>query len=258
MKLATKLWAGVSAVLLVGFALGLGRQWQSSRELRRRVAQARRENSELDRLQELNQQARAVQIPESELENLRADHVVLSKARQDLDQLRKGTRQDAADSALQSARSALEAAKMSPASAWRNAGRATPRATIETVLWAGKNGDPTALANALELSAWARTKAEAIMAGMNDEARAQYRTPEDLVALLTARSISFSGMAVVGEAGDADQKNLVVVLQQPGGPPKKTQLVFHRDDADWRLVVPESAVVGYGAMLQGATPDAAK
>ena len=50
-----------------------------------------------------------------------------------------------------------------PASAWRNAGRLTPKAALETILWASADGDVNAVANAISLGATARANAEKIL-----------------------------------------------------------------------------------------------
>jgi hypothetical protein len=246
-------WLGVLGVLAaIGLGIAFTTQQRSAAELRRQIDRARAQNAELARLQALNQQARASQVSESELESLRADHAVLARVRSDLEKLK----QSAQPAAKPAARPAAKSEPMVPTSDWRNAGLGTPRATFETALWAAVNGDSSVLASTMELSPGAKAKAEEVLARLDAGTRAQYESPEQLVAQLTARSIHFTGMSVASELGDAEFKNLVVNLQQPNGQTKRTLLVFHRDETDWRLVVPDNAA--FGAMLQGATPDAAK
>ncbi len=50
-----------------------------------------------------------------------------------------------------------------PMKNWRNVGRETPVAAIETILWTAAGGDTEALAGMLRLTASARQKAEEIL-----------------------------------------------------------------------------------------------
>ena len=155
-----------------------------------------------------------------------------------------------------------------PASTWENRGRATPRAAIETVLWAAAGGDLASLENAFELDDATRAQAGALLARLPPEARGDYSTPESLIAGMATRNIPTSSaqLAWLHET-DADHAIVGVLFPNldatapaadestadgpPGEPPPllKTKpivrlvtLNLHRTGSDWRLVVPSSAI----------------
>jgi hypothetical protein len=162
-----------------------------------------------------------------------------------------------------------------PASTWENRGRATPRAAIETVLWAAAGGDLAALENAFELDDATRAQADALIARLPPGARNDYRTPESLIAGLATRNIPPSSAqlawlhetdadhAIVGVLFpnlDAPAADEAVADGPPGVPPPmlKTKpivrlvtLNLHRTGSDWRLVVPSSAIDRMSRELTG-------
>lgn len=69
-----------------------------------------------------------------------------------------------------------------PASTWKNAGIATPAATYETQLWARAHGDLDVLASTCLVTARAKARLEALMAGLAEPARSQFNTPGKLAA----------------------------------------------------------------------------
>jgi len=58
-----------------------------------------------------------------------------------------------------------------PFSAWKNAGKATPAAGVETALWAAVGGEIDTLADSIGFTASARQKADAFYAGLSEATR---------------------------------------------------------------------------------------
>lgn len=138
-----------------------------------------------------------------------------------------------------------------PAEHWRNCGRATPDAAVETALWHAAGGDVAGLAEMLELEPAARAKAAALLAALPAAIRARCATPEAFVALLGAGDLPL-GEAMISTAeplgGNEATRGLQVL--GPEGKWKHATLRLRRDGDAWRLVVPESAVDRYAAKLR--------
>jgi hypothetical protein len=138
-----------------------------------------------------------------------------------------------------------------PVSAWRNAGRATPEAALETALWAAATGEVDALAQLLLLEPDARQRAQALLDRLPESARAQYATPERLIALLTAKQIPLGAMQLVAAMPQGDDTRLLRVrLHSPEGWARTTSVAARGAPGDWRLVVPGPAVDRLAAQLQ--------
>ena len=143
--------------------------------------------------------------------------------------------------------------KLNPVAAWKNAGQATPEAAVETMLWAAVGGDVDMLSGAITLPPNARAKVEALLARLPEAARAQYRTPEQLMALMLAREAGqVSGMQVLGaQEITADTVLVRVRVGSEGGQTKDDSWPFHRSATGWKLVMPESAVDKFAKAIAG-------
>jgi hypothetical protein len=133
-------------------------------------------------------------------------------------------------------------------------------AAFETMLSAAGTGDVDLLRTTLSLSAEVRTKAAAILAGLPEAMRAQYTSPETFIVAFAARDVSFGEVLVQREVSrGSDDVSLDVVLfgekPWPGtnNRARQTTLALDREEGGWKLVVPESAVEKYGAILKGTT-----
>ncbi|MSU24959.1 MAG: hypothetical protein EXS32_14210 [Opitutus sp.] len=136
-----------------------------------------------------------------------------------------------------------------PAAAWKNAGKDTPTAAIESLMWATDGGDLDALANAVVLDADAREKAAAILSRLPEATRAAYGTPERLVALFLAQDGDISAMQVLAEHKAGINALVSVRLQKGDGKTKDEGYQFRQTDDGWRLVVPGKAVDKFGKKL---------
>lgn len=163
----------------------------------REVADLRREHERL----------RALQPSAEELETLRAATAARTRLQSEL----------AAQDATRAASPALSLGEWTPAREWKNRGRATSLAAVETALWAAAGGDVAALRNLLSLPAETREKADALLAQLPQDARTRYPGAEDLIAGFTVKNIPLGEAQLVwfNQSGE-DDAVACVFLQIPG------------------------------------------
>lgn len=143
-----------------------------------------------------------------------------------------------------------------------NVGCATPRAALESLLWAMAQGSKDELANMFILSQSQKEQLNAVLASLPEAARAEYSDPEHLLAVEAAFqgtiipddgviqivsetytdgndvSISFSMQGDKGTPPELSQNNVsqVEVLNGPDG---------------WKIVVPNYAVTNFIGKITG-------
>lgn len=148
------------------------------------------------------------------------------------------------------------------ASDWRNVGRATPQDTLETTLWAAAGGDVETLAGLVSFAdARARAAAQKLFDGLSEAQKAQYQTPERLVAALTVPRIPSGGSARVEYYGsNAANPNepptrvaATVVISAPNTQSRRTIVPLNAGEDGWRLSVPTAAVNYLARQLQGSS-----
>lgn len=241
----------VALAVVAGVALWLQRQ--ASAQLREEIALLREENASLGRLRGENAQLVAAQVSAAEVERLRADHAAARQLRAEIDQMK--TRVDGRERALQlpaEAKAApVEAAAPAarqwlPAGKLKNAGRATPLAAFETVLWAGTRGDFTVLAPALALDREAANRAREIFEGLSEAARLKYGSPQVMVAALMAKDMPVGDARDVGVKSSASNPVWMEVeaeMKTTNGQTTTVRFEFMRSDGgQWLLKVPVEAV----------------
>lgn len=136
-----------------------------------------------------------------------------------------------------------------PANAWKNAGRDTPEAALESFLWAADGGELDVLAATIVLDPAAREKATALLARLPPAVRAQYDTPEKFVALFLARDTDARAMQVLGENKLGEDRLVNLRLLKDDGKTKDEGYQFRRTSDGWRLVVPAKMVDKFGKKL---------
>lgn len=154
-----------------------------------------------------------------------------------------------------------------PANAWRNAGRATPRDTATTLLWAAANGDVAKVREIFQFGDDTRAKARAWFDSLPPATRSTHATPEDLVAGVTLAKISperaqlswlhetDADRAIVGllvSRPDADKTASAPAIKPATGnlPPALEErahysvvvLNLQRASDGWRVQVPAEAI----------------
>lgn len=184
-----------------------------------------------------------------ELAKLRAEIAALRRSTTALTQLAE-TAQAAKDLAKSSE---SVATKLIPAGQWKNAGRATPEASTETVLWAAAGGDVDTLANSMTFTEAGRAKADAWFAGLPEGVRQQYGSPEKVIALMVARDAAgLSGMQVLGQKEvAADSVGLRVRVANTDGQTKDETFVMKRVNDGWRMLLSDGVVEKFARKLGG-------
>ena len=188
----------------------------------------------------------------SELKRLREDIAALRKSTQEITQFTQMAQAAAALKTLGNTESTV-ATKLIPADGLRNLGRATPESATETILWAAVGGEVDALSRAFEFTPTAREKANAWFAGLSENTRQQYGTPEKVIALMIAKDAAgLTGMQVLGQKEIApDNVGVRVRFGSVDGKTKDDNLLMRRSNDGWRMVVPDNAVEKFARQLAG-------
>jgi RNA polymerase sigma factor (sigma-70 family) len=133
-----------------------------------------------------------------------------------------------------------------------NVGRASARAAFATQLWAARTGDVALEATAITFGPEARARLEALAATLPDAMKAEYDTPEKLMAFMLAGSPHpVGGMEVLGET-DVDADDVILQTEWQHADDSvvhQTDANFHQDADGWKLVVPLSLVKRASAYL---------
>ncbi len=182
----------------------------------------------------------------------------LAKLREEIVALRQSTQQITRLAQAAQAKNALEAQSaiatdLMPTSAIKNAGKGTPEATAETLMWAAVGGEIETLAQALTFPPSARAKADAWFAGLSDATRKEYGSPEKLIALMIAKDADkLGGMQILGQrAISADDVGVRMRFSDVQGNIKDDNFLLHRSSDGWRLVLPDSAVEKFARQVSG-------
>lgn len=139
-----------------------------------------------------------------------------------------------------------------PAADWKNRGANTPPDALETALWAAARGDVAAFAALLWLDVAARTAAQRLLERLPPEMRAQYDTPERLLAFLTIQDVPLGSVQVRRWSQPQDNQALLtdLTLTALDGKQRDVTLPLFQVENQWKLVVVERTVAQYIAMLQ--------
>ena len=244
-----------AAVALAGAGLAV-RQEQANALLRAEIAAL---HGEVEAAHAAARAARPamVHVAPATAEPARDDErAELARLREEIGALKKRTQEIAqqAQAAQQAARGeSTVPLKLIPVAEWKNGGRATVPAAVETLLWAAQGGDVEVLTGALQLDAAARAKAEALIAGLPEASRAQFGTPEKLVALFLAKDAAgVTGMQILGQRDiSAEVVGVRVRFANEEGKTKEEGLGFARTTDGLKMIVPEKIVDKYAQQLKG-------
>jgi len=175
----------MTAAIAAAAALGLGILHEAllSRRLAAAIAAAQNDRKEMARLLADNQRLRSLLPTQIELARLRRARVMLAH-------LRGNPMPDPGDAQASNPAEAVfkarvfSADKLSHPGEWENAGTATPRAAFETWLYAKDHADVDAQLSLTHLNEAAEAEAQALFARLTDAQRAEYQTPDRLIAML--------------------------------------------------------------------------
>ncbi len=257
-----KLLLGVFGVLAV---LGTGMiflQQQNVAELRGEVAGLRSDLQQMGKAQA--QTASAVGAARPPIQTTAAvDSSAADEQRAELAQLReemvalKKTAQDAtrqAQAATQAARGESPVpAKLTPANELKNVGRATATAAVETLLSAAYGGDVETVASSIALEPSAAALAQELFARLPEATRAQYGSPDKLIALMLAKDASgLTGVQILGQRDmGPDVVGVRVRFANEDGKIKEQGLAFRKTADGLRMIVPDDAVKKFAGQLSG-------
>jgi hypothetical protein len=219
---------------------------------------------EVARLEAENRAFLSAMVPNAELEHLRADHAAVVHLRSEVDALKAREQVPAEQSRSESVALAIETPvdTMIPAHDWKNAGRATPAAAVQTALWAAAGGDLNTLAGMVNLNAEERAKVEAALAGLPEQIRTSLGTPERMMAMLVMKDLPLSSMqamqigAPLEEPGIPVNPDMALVqlkLQGADGATKSTKLTLRQGPAGWGFEVSSDVVEKYLRAVTGSS-----
>jgi hypothetical protein len=143
-----------------------------------------------------------------------------------------------------------------PSVDWIYAGRATPRAVMQSVLWSASRGDVDHLAELLAFTDDVRTKADAIFSGLPPASQREYGSPERVVATLLAGSFpkTATAMTIVGDRAADREAEIEMRVDHSSGGPRTNSFDLRRSEDGWRLIVPASVIEGYEKTVAGEQP----
>jgi hypothetical protein len=204
---------------------------------------------ELRRLQDEHHQLSEEQISAVERQQLEFKHAEAEGLRARLAALKKRTSQDGIGTSPDN----NDAPETVPAGAWIFAGRTTPRAAIESVLWAASHGDVEHLSSLLGFPEDVRAKAEALFSQLPAASQQEYGSPERVVAILLAGSFPKNASAMTILDDQSGEQDAVVSLRvdHAGGVPRTNKFNLHQTTDGWQLMVPASVMTGYEKTLVG-------
>lgn len=150
-------------------------------------------------------------------------------------------------------KSSAPAAATRPAENYRNEGRATALAALQTFAWVCDRGDTEAVAKMLYFDGNARSKASAFMATMPEPERSKWKSVDDMAATI----LTFSFMSRPFPNADVLAVTTIepisegrVIMRLPGASKNRTQ--FQKTEDGWSYVIPEKMVDDYVAQKTAA------
>ena len=247
----TKIMAGVAGLVVVAATAITLRQQQTNADLREQIGVLRRETATEVSLREENRRVLAAQTAAREV--AAAEHNELVRMRAEKEAYLKAVAARGAGGARAGGGPAAGGAPMANATLapgmvsteyMANVGRTTPNAAAQTIAWGLRQADYNAVAGVLMFDPSEREKLEAFIATLPEKARAQYGTPEQIVALVMAGSPK--PIAAVQQLSrtqpDADTEIHVVQWQYQTGKVQQNELKFHREADGWKQVVAPAMV----------------
>lgn len=152
---------------------------------------------------------------------------------------------EGADAAPSVAQTERPLDKMTPMEKLSDVGQGSARAAFETQLWAAHGGDVDRETKAIVLGPKARAKLESLLPSLPETVRADYKTPEQLMAyVLSGTPRPVSAAQVISESQqDADTVIIRAAWQHEGSGEVITNDVrFHRGSEGWQLVISPALV----------------
>lgn len=136
-----------------------------------------------------------------------------------------------------------------------NLGNANPRDALETLFWAMNDGSPADLAHLMRLTGPAKAQADALYATLPADARAQYASPEEVLAVFGASwaSSRFSDTSVMRILSESEPSSDTSVLKVQISPTGEWGLfpATYSATGGWQFTVPGWLVTNAAKSLVG-------
>lgn len=226
-----KLTPVLAFIVSAAFGIYWGVERHTTALLQTRLDGVRDRQDEINRLSQEHGRLLRLQPSEGKLVHLRAE---VRKARQD---------GHGADEQAKLGADFLRPGIWAPASAWKNQGRVTPEAALETMLWAASGGNVASLKDVLVLAPETRIKAAEMISNLQDSSRQQYASPEDLIAVVVAGNVPLDSAQVVARQQNQDGQVIEYLrLKDSNGSTRQVFLSLQKTTDGWQLTVPPSAI----------------
>jgi hypothetical protein len=257
----SRFYSALVILLVAGLAVEIVQIEVDKSKLRRQIAPLSQNAKSLARLraESARNQALLDRFKASKEEGAKAIHADMVAARAELAALETkaaGSRADAlATPSIEANRDPTKA--MTRPEFLADAGRATPEAAFQTLIWAAMKGREPEMAACVSLDAAARAKAESVLATLSAEARTKFGTPEQLVGLFFSHGLleSTALQFVPSSVNDGDHVTLAVRVRA-NGRENETKIPMVRSADGWSMAVTEKQidVIRRGLTAETATP----
>jgi hypothetical protein len=269
---------GGFAVLIAGLGIGILVEWRAGLELRSGNLALLRERAAGLALQSEIESMDRLWPSAGEIARLESVRTALPALRRKVDVRRLENAAIAVILKRGAARYDAGAGAQPPraASAWKNAGRATPEAAVQTLFWAGGRGDVRAISELIAFSPDAREKAMRAIAESGDP---DLPTPELAMASMIEAARRMQP-AAIGLVGSPDERGDVTIELSDGpaivgGPPPQgmqrplkegaiemaaelvvpgVSVTLRPDSGGWKLLVPDEMVARFVARAGTGRP----
>jgi hypothetical protein len=234
--------------VVAGIGLGIANLEIDKSKLRRQISQLNQNATELARVraESARNQALLERFKTSSEEGARAIHGDLVTARAELAALEMkaaGSRPDAsATPSIEANRDPTKA--MTRPEFLIDAGRATPEAAFQTLIWAAMKGREPEMAACLSLDNAARAKAESLLATLSAEARAKFGTAEQLVGMIFSNGVLESSAVqfVTSSVADNGDHVTLALRVRANGRENETKIPMVRSADGWSMAVGEKQI----------------
>lgn len=254
-----RIYSALVILVLTGLAVGIAQLEIDKSKLRRQLVPLRQSEASLTRLRTESARDRTLltQFKTSSDAGAKAIHAELVAARAELSVLEAkaaGSRADAAATpSIEGNRDPMKA--MTRLEFLSDAGRATPEAAFQTLVWAAMKGREPELAACFALDQPARAMAESFIATLSAEARVKYTTPEQLVGLAFSHSVLEATAVQFVAEPIADRDHATVALRvRVNGRERESKIPLVRSAGGWSVAIGEKQVEAILRGLAGEQP----
>jgi hypothetical protein len=236
------LFAATAAVV----SLALVWNGRRAASLNRALAREQVKSGALATLEKENRRLGSEQLTAAEREQLEEGHLRAQALRARILALQRAA----------AAGPAPDAKRETVAQNWKYSGNATPRDALLSVLWAASRGDVDTLAGLIGFAPDVRREAEAMFESLPAQARADYGSPEKVVATLLSGTFpkDASAASIVGTDEADDEASIDMRVSRSDGQSRANSFRLGHAADGWRLLVPAGVLAGYERILQGDAP----